>query len=288
MTQLIQTKTAMTTQPFLITVIAVTLTLTFQISCASVVKPVAEAIEQLSKLAGRAPATGAAEALEIAWRANGKAALEAAKRGGLGLTEAAARHGDDVMKMAVRVPESAAVLAARADKVLPLARKFGDDILRIEAKAPGLADDAARIFPAAGDLRRLVALPEDELRGVISFASHASDSAAARTLLAAVENQGGSVLTKLKPGQILAGGLSTAMVIAASGGAVAVASSPPILPQMFNSILAKIGTPVGIVLAFLVLVIALPLTVRFADFLWRACRRRQNHAPCDTVQPANR
>lgn len=278
----------MTIQALLITVVAAVLTLTSQISNASLVKPVAEAIEQLAKLAGRVPAAGAAEALEIAWRVNGKAAIEAAERGGLGLTEAAARHGDDVMKMAVRVPESAAVLASRADRVLPLARAFGDDILRIEARAPGLADDAARIFPAAGDLRRLAALPETELRGVVSFASHASDPAAARTLLAAVEKQGGSVLTKLKPGQILAGGLSTTMVIAASGGAVAVASSPPILPQLVNIIMAKIGTPVGMVLGFLVLVIALPPTLRLAGFLWKTCRRRRNHALCDTVQSTSR
>ena len=260
---------------FLINAVSAVLPLIPQMSNASVVKPVVEAIEQLAKLAGRAPATGAAEALEIAWRANGKAAIEAAGRGGLGLTEAAARHGDDVMKMAVRVPEAATVLAARAGKVLPLARGFGDDVLRIEARAPGLADDAARIFPSTGDLRRLAALPENELRGVISYASHASDPAVARALLAAVEKQGGSVLTKLKPGQILAGGLSMAMVVAASGGAVAVASSPKILPSIINDVLEKIGTPVGIALALLILVVALPLSLRIARFFWQSCRRQK-------------
>jgi len=265
----------MKTHPILFTAATVMLLLIQQSADASVAKPVAEAIEQLAKLAGRVPAQGAAEALEVAWRTSGKAALEAAERGGLGLTEAAARHGDDVIRMAVRVPEAAPVLAARAGEVLPLVRKYGDDILRIEARAPGLADDAARIFPATGDLRRLAALPENDLQGVLSYASHASDPTAARALLGAAEKQGGSILTKLNPKQILAGGLSTAMVIAASGGAVAVASSPSILPQMTNAVLAKVGTPIGIASGLLILVVAMPLALHLARFFWKFCRRQR-------------
>jgi len=259
----------------LITIIGIMLVPLQQEACASVVEPVAEVIEQLAKLAGRVPAKGAAEALEIAWRASGKAALEAAERGGLGLAEAAARHGDDVMKMAIRVPEAAPVLAARAHEVLPLARKYGDDILRIEARAPGLAGDAVRVFPASGDLRRLAALPERELGEVLSYTSHAADPTAARTLLSAVEKQGGSFLAKLNPKQILAGGLSTAMVIAASGGAVAVVKSPPLLSQIVDAVLAKVGTPVGIALGCLILIVAMPLAMRLAHLIWRISRRRK-------------
>lgn len=264
----------MKTIPSLIALVVALLPLVPQPVTASVAKPVAETIEQLAKLAGRVPAKGAAEALEIAWRASGKAALQAAESGGLGLTEAAARHGSDVLKMAVRVPEAAAVLATRAREVLPLAREFGDDILRIEAKVPGLANDAVRSFPSTGELRRLAALPGEELRGVLSYASHATDPAAARALLEAVEKKGGSILTKLDSKQILASGLTTAMVITAAGGAVAMAKAPQVLPQIIDILAKQLGTPVGIALGVLVLVVALPLALRLSRFLPTAFRRR--------------
>lgn len=264
----------MKVQPLVAALVAALLPMTHQHAAASVSKPVAEVIEQLAKLAGRAPERGAAEALEMAWRTNGRLALDAAERGGLGLTEAAARHGDDIMRLAVRVPEAAPILAARADEVLPLVREFGDDILRIEARVPGLADDAARSFPATGDLRRLAKLPDEELRGVISLASHATEPAAARTLLDAVEKQGGSVLTKLNSGQILAGGLSTAMVITAAGGAVSVVRSPDALARVGVAAVGKIGTPVGIAVGLLILVVALPTACRLARSL-----RRRSHRP---------
>lgn len=180
-------------------------------------RPVVEALEQLAARAGRVPAKGAAEALEAAFRAHGDRALQAAHQGGIELAEAAARHGNDVFAMAVRVPQAAAAIATRADVLLPLARRHGDDFLRLEAKVPGLAEDAFRVFTDKKDIARLLKLPAEEARQVLIYAAHATDPAAARHLLKAVETKGPGFLAKLDNAKILATGLSVSMIIAAAG-----------------------------------------------------------------------
>lgn len=209
-----------------LSLIALCLFFTTPPATGSIAKPVMEVVEQLAKKAGRAPAKGAAEALELAYRTGGPAALKTARAGGLDLVEAAARHGDEVFSMAARVPAASSALASRAGKIVPLARRHGDDVLRIEAVAPGLADDAIKAFPKNTDLARLTKLPPADMQKVISYSAHAADDTAARTLLRAVEKKGSSVFERLNPKQILAAGLSTAMVVTAGGGAVAIASSP--------------------------------------------------------------
>lgn len=184
---------------------------------ASPAKPVTELIEQLAKRAGRVPAKGAAEALEAAFKTHGARALEISRHSGIGLVEAAATHGDEVFAMAVRVPEAAPALAAGAERLLPLARGHGDDFLRLEARAPGLAEDAFRVFTDRKDVARLLDMPADDARKVLSYSAHATDPAAARALLDAVEKKGVGILQKLDTKQILAYGLSAAMVSAATG-----------------------------------------------------------------------
>jgi len=239
---------------------------------ANPVRPVTELIEQLSKTAGRAPARGATEALEQAFRREGAAALDAARRGGLGLPEAAARHGDDVFRFAVRVPEAAPALAARADDLLPLARRHGDDFLKLEARIPGLGDDAVQLYPSGGDLRRLTALPPDEARTVVSYAAHATDAKAPRLLLDAVVRGGGEVLRQLDAKKILALGLSSAMVIAASGGAVAVASAP----ESFIDTLQALGLPVSSATAIVILACGAVLALALAKRLNVSSRKTEN------------
>lgn len=180
-------------------------------------KPVIELLEQIAKLTGKNASKATSEALERAFLAHGKAALEITRRNGIGLAEAAARHGDEVMALAVRVPESAPLLIHRSSELLPLAQRYGDNFLRLEARIPGLAGDAFKAYPHSQDIGRIMKLPPEQARAVVSYASHAQDPHAASALLKAVEKNGRSVLERLDPKQILAYGLSTAMVAAATG-----------------------------------------------------------------------
>lgn len=227
---------------------------------ASVTRPALEVIEQLGKAVGRTPGKGAVEALQRAIAREGDSALEAARRGGLGLAEAAARHGDEVFSLAVRVPGSAPALAARADELLPLVRRHGDDVLRLEVSLPGLADDAARLFPEREALRRLSVLPSDQARRTIAYADRAVDGRAPRRLLDAVEKTGGAVLDRLDAKKILALGLSTAMVVAATGGSVSAISAP----EPFFEAVTSLGLPFTLSLALVLAAIGSIAAIAFA------------------------
>ena len=136
--------------------------------------------------------------------------------GGLELLEAAARHGDDVIAIAGKVgPAARRTLALESDRLVPLARRYGPEILNLEVKAPGLARRAADTFgadmvsplarkAAASDLPRLVA------------AGERATSPAARDLLWTRYLEGGSqFLKRIDWRVVLATGLSVAAIDAA-------------------------------------------------------------------------
>jgi hypothetical protein len=229
---------------------------------ASVARPALEVLEQLGKAAGRSPGRGAVEALQRAVSREGDAALEAARRGGLDLAEAAARHGDEVFSLAVRIPEAAPALAARADELLPLVRRHGYEILHLEGALPGLADDAARLFPERESLRRLSVLPPDQARMTIAYADRAVDAGAPQRLLDAVEQSKGAVLHRLDAKKILALGLSTAMVVAATGGSVSAITAPEPFFEAVTSLGFPIASTLALVLAVMGAISAIALARR--------------------------
>ena len=227
-----------------------------------------EVLEQVAKIAGRAPAPGAAAALETAYRVEGRAALDATKVAGIALPEAAAKFGPDVYRLAVRVPEAASVIAVRAETLLPLASRYGDDILRIDARMPGLAESAVKSFPEGADISRLAKLPTNQAKAVISFSAHATEKQAPRALLDAVEKSGGSVLERIKPSTVLAGGLSVAMIYGthrATEPLTAIAKAIGLDPKIAVEVSNHIITIVGCLLGFVVLL----LLWRFNLVPWR-------------------
>ena len=227
-----------------------------------------EVLEQVAKIAGRAPAPGAAAALETAYRVEGRAALDATKVAGIALPEAAAKFGPDVYRLAVRVPEAASVIAVRAETILPLASRYGDDILRIEARLPGLAESAVKSFPEVGDISRLAKLPTNQAKAVISFSEHATEKQAPRALLEAVEKSGDSVLERINPKTVLAGGLSVAMIYGthrATEPLAAIAKAIGLDPKIAVEVSDHIITILGFIIGF----VALLLLWRFNLVPWR-------------------
>lgn len=182
-----------------------------------------EAFERLGKLWGQMPPKAATEALQTAIKAEGEAAVRAAERGGVALSEAAAVHGGEVFGLAARVPESTAALAAHADTLLPLARRYGDDVLRIEAKAPGLGSEAALQFGSeAQRLADLVRLKQTPLQKVLILGSHIPSQKARNTLLETALRQGDGFLTRLSPEIVRTGRLRLHhLALAALAGALA-------------------------------------------------------------------
>lgn len=232
-----------------------------QSAAASFARPVIEVAEQVAKLAGKKPSKAALEALEHGYRLHGEAALRAARRGGCELLEAAGRHGDEVYRMAREVPEAAPELAVHADTLVPLARQYGRPVLEIASHAPGLADDAARLFPSQSDLSRLAKLPKDQAEAVIKLSHHAKEADVPSKLLKAVERTGGKVLRRIDPKMVLAAGLSLAMIEAASAGGEAVRNSP----SEFFKTGKEVMMPPTIGVAAALLIIGLAIA-------WRICR----------------
>ena len=217
-----------------------------------------ETFERLGKLWGRVPVKGAAEALEAAIKLEGAAAVRAAEHGGPGLAAAAARHGGEVFSCAVRVPEAGVALATSAETLLPLARRFGDDVLRIEARAPGLGAEAAQMFGAnPGHLADLAKLEGNTLQKTLGFARHCPDAAAREAILKMAKRQGGGFLDRLSPRIAREGGfkmyhlalaaLAGAILSHAPGNVVDVVTG--IGGGVFGWAVAVIGWAVGLVLA---------------------------------------
>ena len=230
-------------------------------------KPVIESLEELGRLAGRVPSRGAAEALEIAFRAHGRVALETAEHGGLGLVEAAARHGDEVFRLASRFPEAAPALGARAGELLPLVARRGEDVLRIEAKLPGVAEHACQVFPQPTDLSRLARLKPEVLRKTVAFGTHAAAPATSRQLLRMAERLGGELFKNLKPQTILAGGLSLSMVIAAGGGVFAMWRAPEELFDMISDVFKGLAGPSAQAISWIVLLAGIVTVLALAEKL---------------------
>jgi len=226
----------------------------------------AEAFERLGRIWGRVPAKGASEALEAAIKVEGQAAVRAVEHGGVALSEAAARQGGEVFTCAARVPEAAAALARNAETLLPLARRFGDDVLRIEARAPGFGADAARLFgDNAAHLAELARMENGTLEKTLVFASHAPDAAAREVILKMALRQGESFLAQLPAGVARAGGLKMwHLGVAALVGAI-VSHSPPELIHAIGSILGGL---------FGWLLSALGWALGGALGIWLACHLR--------------
>jgi hypothetical protein len=180
-----------------------------------------EAVEQACKVSGReglerTARESAEQAVAVAVRRHGPAAAEAVSRGGLELLEVGARHGDDVLRLAKAAsPAGQRALALQADRLVPLARRYGPLVLDLEARAPGLG---GRVFSTFGDdIGNAVArkaATEDLPRLVL--AAERADSPATRALLWSRYQQGGGAFLKAIDWKVvLAAGTSVAIINAA-------------------------------------------------------------------------
>jgi hypothetical protein len=236
-------------------------------------KPVTELIEVLIKKAGqKAPSKAAVKALERAVVRYGDEALDVTRRSGLMLAETAARHGDEVYRLAVKFPDAAPLLAARADDLLPLIRRHGDAILKLESKAPGMADTATRYF--AKDLPRLQNLSKQNYAKLMHVAPHAQDAATRKLLLSTVEKQGASFLERISSTKILTLGLSSSVILAATGAGTAFVTGAAISPD----IVVAATQPISYSIASIIACGGLVSIAIFAFFWIRRLRKKEKQS----------
>jgi len=177
-----------------------------------------EVVESLVKTGGRfvddASKLAARKAIETAALKYGDEVIETLERGGFGLAEAAVRHGDDVWRFARLTPDAPRMLAARAEPILAIGKRWGDDAARIEMKAPACAEALAGKLPAKRLGEIAEAATPREIQRLAALATHRSprELEVAMTLW---KRSNGKVLEHLTPARIAAYGFSMAAVIAA-------------------------------------------------------------------------
>ncbi len=174
--------------------------------------------------------------------------------------------GRSASKAVQRVGSSTVENAAHAsDELLSLAREFGDDAARIEARLPGLGHQAAGMFGRPA-LAKLAAAPADEAGRVIAYASRADSAATREALFAAWVRRGGTVLGELDKHKalILTGGLTASILRVADGVGDAIEDTPDKVPEAIRELAGHIGT--GIFSSFTIL--AVGLIMLLGGWIW--------------------
>ena len=120
------------------------------------------------------------QALRRACQQYGDDVLKVVAKGGLETLEQGAKHGNVFWKTCLQTPKVARSVALHADDLLPIAKRLGPDVVKLEAKAPGLAKKAVTCF---GDdaVKYLAKLPPSDAATLIRYGAKA-DSPKTATL----------------------------------------------------------------------------------------------------------
>ena len=173
-----------------------------------------------------------AKTLEKASTKYGDDVLKQSLHGGVEVSEQALRHGNRFVKALRLCPTHIAArnLALHSDDVLKLSAKYGDDIVRLNAKIPGQTSKVVDIckksgFPVEEGLKLFdTGLREADLTRVIGALNRTKDTHIQNQFLKSLRVGGNKFVDKIfaqSGRQILARGLSSAMIITAGGVAVA-------------------------------------------------------------------
>jgi hypothetical protein len=248
-------------------------------------KLVAQAIKQAGRETLEAGARDAAEhaAATAISKFGAAGAEELVERGGLELLEAGAKHGDDILKAARRVPEATRYLGASPAEALGLITRYSDDALRLESRVPGMAEQAVAQF-GRGELAVLAKAPSSEITQLVGYASRADSPATRLVLLESWKKNGAAFLRKLDQHKtlILTGGLTVSMIKVADGVEEGTRLLPYRIPtEAMTTFFSKAGT--GVSMSLMLGSVTLPLAL-----LWLLRSRRLTHArPPSSSQASN-
>ena len=213
----------------------------------------------------------------------GDDAFKAVRYGGVELIEAAAKHGDDVWEWSCRVPRAARSLALHADDLVPLTRKMGLNVLRLEATSSGLTrqlaarygDDMVRTFVRTVD-------PGDAGR-VAGYMAKADTPTTRRLLLKRYDATNGRIVRWLDWKTAMAFGLTAAVVTSAhevsdgiqEGLKTVAREQPEVLGGVVGNAVSRIMEPIGWLGkgAVICLVLAVCLGLHVPSRLVREARR---------------
>jgi hypothetical protein len=216
-----------------------------------------EAIEAAARLSGRhlddAAQASLRRTVATAARRHGDDVLVAMRNGGLELAEAAARHGDDVWKWSSRVPGAARSLALHADDLVPMTRRLGHGVLRIESKAPGLPRMLTGRYNDNVVCSFVRTVHPDDATKAAGFLGKADGPATRTLLLKRYRETEGKILKWLDWKTVMAFGLTAAVVTSAhevsdgvqEGLKTVSQTSPETFGQTLTDLIAPVTGPLG-------------------------------------------
>lgn len=177
-----------------------------------------ETVERAAKRSGRealeeSAKKSARETLEGLVKTYGDDALKVVDDAGIELLEAAPRYGDEVVELAIKAsPQARRAFAQNIPELFPIARRVGTEALELEAKSPGLAVRAFKVFgdDAGKALARNV--PAEDVPRLVKYAEKADSPATKKVLLEAYEKEGKSLFERIPAKLVLASGLTASML----------------------------------------------------------------------------
>lgn len=171
---------------------------------------------------------GAAKMIETAAGKYGDDVAVATVRGGVEVSEETLKTGGRffvaVKKSGVLTDDALRFLAKNSDEVLELSAKYGDDVLRLNGKVPGVMERGVKVFEKSGvDISRALKtvsdLPKEDVPRILGAME--KNPSVAREIIEHLEKGGKYFVDKifdLHGKQILAGGLTSAMIVATVKG----------------------------------------------------------------------
>lgn len=179
---------------------------------------VSEVIERVIRAGGHvvddAGRIAAKEALERGVSRYGDEVIELTERGGFGLAQAAVTHGDEVWRLAKMGPDMPRALATRSDALLDIGRRWGDDAVRIEARAPGCGEALASNVSRKWLSQLATEASPSDVQRIAAFAAHQSPKET-EAMLKIWGRSGSRALQFMTPARIASLGLAGALVATA-------------------------------------------------------------------------
>lgn len=153
-----------------------------------------------------------ARTIENALRQYGPEGRAVFENGGFALLRASREFGDNVVRIAAKQPEAARYVAARPQKALGVARRFGDDAVLLEKRVPGLLTRQADLLTGK-EVRILKGLPADQQRRVGQLAMRAESPRVAQRIVQSYNHYGPSLIKRIPKKYLIGGGVVTAVIL---------------------------------------------------------------------------
>jgi hypothetical protein len=194
--------------------------LSISLTCILQAGIIQETIEIAAKVSGKVMSSSSKKAAELvltkAVTQYGDDAIKIARHGGIEAIKHGAKYGDDFWRLAKNAsPSGMRTLALHADTLMPLAKRLGNNFIKLESKVPGLASRVVNEFGDNAVAHLAAKASPNDISKLLGYAAKADSPATKKLLWESYKKGGSTFLNNLNSKAILTAGLSTAMIVAA-------------------------------------------------------------------------